>query len=339
MPRFISILSGFFVLVFLVGLSLAGIPKLINYQGMLTESDGTPLNDTVDMTFKIYVDSTSTANPDKKWEETHSDVPVINGLFNVMLGGVVSLNLDFSEDYWLDVTAGGEHQSERLRFTSVGYAYRAAVADSAATAGSGAGWVDEGTVLRLQTSTDSVGIGTASPTRRLEVKSSGYGDGFSVSSSGGNELFRVRQNSDASGAIYVFGNASDVKAKINGGGGGYITGGDFGVGTDSPNSTLHVEGSVAMAYRYVDSDYTATDSDCIITTGGGYDVHVTLPSAVGIAGRIYTIKQLEGGMDTYIETYGSQTIDGQSSMYLGYYNDYVTLVSNGNNWLIIGKNY
>ena len=54
MNRFIIIL-GLMILVFLVSLSLAEIPKLINYQGMLTESDGsTPVADgTYDLKFKI----------------------------------------------------------------------------------------------------------------------------------------------------------------------------------------------------------------------------------------------------------------------------------------------
>ena len=35
------------------------IPKLINYQGMLTDDVGSPLTDTVSMTFQIWTDSVS----------------------------------------------------------------------------------------------------------------------------------------------------------------------------------------------------------------------------------------------------------------------------------------
>jgi hypothetical protein len=87
----------------------ADIPKLINYQGMLTDDGGNPLNETVSITFKIYNDSLSVSPGDKKWEETQTGVEVVNGLFNVVLGKVSSLNLDFSEDYWLDITVGAEH--------------------------------------------------------------------------------------------------------------------------------------------------------------------------------------------------------------------------------------
>jgi hypothetical protein len=121
------------VLTFSISPCRAEIPKLINYQGMLTD-DGSPLTDTLDITFKIYNDSVSVSPTNMKWEETHSDVSVINGLFNVMLGGVSALNLDFSEDYWLDITVGAEHQPERLRFVSVGYAYRSRWAQRSDTA-------------------------------------------------------------------------------------------------------------------------------------------------------------------------------------------------------------
>jgi hypothetical protein len=64
--------------------------------------------------------------------ETQSNVEIIDGLFNVILGSVNPLDsLDFSEDYWLDITVGTEQMPKRLRFTSVGYAFRSQIADTA----------------------------------------------------------------------------------------------------------------------------------------------------------------------------------------------------------------
>jgi hypothetical protein len=156
----------------LTTLCLADIPKLINYQGMLTDDAGYPLTDTVSINFKIY---NAPSGGDKRWEETQTDVAVTEGLFNVILGGatVGGIDIDFAEEYWLEVTVEGEQTGERLRFTSVAYAYRALVADSAAVAGSGTGgaggWVDDGSVVRLETITDKVGIGTGSPDDKVEV--------------------------------------------------------------------------------------------------------------------------------------------------------------------------
>ncbi len=129
MPRLFLILTSLFILVFLVGLSLAGIPKLINYQGMLTDDSGNPLTDTLNITFKIY---NASSGGTLRWQETQPNIPVINGLFNVILGSVNPIDsLTFNEDYWLDITVGAEQMPTRLRFTSVGYAFRSLIADTA----------------------------------------------------------------------------------------------------------------------------------------------------------------------------------------------------------------
>ena len=74
------------------------------------------------------------------------------------------------------------------------------------------------------------------------------------------------------------------------------------------------------------------------TTSGA--LTITLPSASGISGRIYTIKKIgTGGIDKEltINPAGSATIDGGSSYII--YNDYtyVTLQTDGTNWYIIRK--
>ncbi|MGB2697629.1 MAG: hypothetical protein WBD28_07200, partial [Candidatus Zixiibacteriota bacterium] len=58
------------------------IPHMINYQGMLTNDEGTPLNGLYDLTFRIYdVPSGGTA----LWTGNFNDEEVLNGLFNVIL--------------------------------------------------------------------------------------------------------------------------------------------------------------------------------------------------------------------------------------------------------------
>jgi hypothetical protein len=162
----IMFISVLIILVFLASLCEAGIPKLINYQGMLTQSDGTtPVpNGNYNLTFKIYG---SLSGTDSLWREYHSNVSVTNGLFNVILGSVTTLNLAFNTDYWLGIRVGNDPElSPRIRLTSVGYAYRASVADSAVASpppSTGGGWTDDGTNVRLTTSTDKVGIGTSTP--------------------------------------------------------------------------------------------------------------------------------------------------------------------------------
>jgi hypothetical protein len=154
-----SILSG--------SSAFTAVPHLINYQGMLTDAEGTPLNGYYGLLFRIYDDTTEWSIV---WEDSLY-AQVSQGLFNVILGSHYALNLAFDKPYWLGVEVGGEVMP-LVKLTSVGYAYRAAVADSAVVAGSGGGgggWIDDGHVVRLETIGDSVGIGTTSPAEKLDV--------------------------------------------------------------------------------------------------------------------------------------------------------------------------
>jgi uncharacterized protein YaiE (UPF0345 family) len=148
----------------------ADIPKLINYQGMLTQSDGTtPVEDgAYDVVFKIYA---SESGNDSLWSESHLGVQVTNGLFGVMLGSVNLLDVPFDTEYWLEITVDGETMP-RFQLTSVGYAFHAKMADTASaavTATAGGGWADDGGVVRLETGTDKVGIGTTNPRVKLSL--------------------------------------------------------------------------------------------------------------------------------------------------------------------------
>jgi hypothetical protein len=168
MFRFITIINGLVVILILSILALAGIPQLINYQGMLTDNSGTPLTGSYNLTFKIWTDTTAGSS---LWTETQNGVQVQDGLFNVILGRLTTLNLPFDQQYWLEVGVGAETMP-RIRFTSVGYAYRSAIADSATVAISAptsGGWTDDGKVVRLATSSDSVGIGTTTPQAKLHI--------------------------------------------------------------------------------------------------------------------------------------------------------------------------
>lgn len=113
-------------------------------------------------------------------------------------------------------------------------------------------------------------------------------------------------------------------------------GGNFGVGTITPNSKLQISGSFAKKYNS-----TATG----ITLDGTYDVvevtatgqTITLPTAASITGRVYTIKLTASGSAT-VGTTSSQTIDGSTTYSLSAQYKYVTVMSNGSNWIIIANN-
>lgn len=83
--------------------------------------------------------------------------------------------------------------------------------------------------------------------------------------------------------------------------------------------------------------YTLTSTDSVIladATSGAFAN--TLPTAVGISGRQYTIKRINGGANTVtVGTTSSQTIDGASTKTLGAQWSAVTVVSDGANWQIV----
>ena len=103
----------------------AGIPHYMQFQGKATDINDTPLNGPHDLTFRIY-DAETEGN--LLWSETHSAVPVENGVFSVLLGGVTPLDLVFDNPYWISTeieTTNSTNEMPRIAITSVGYAYMA----------------------------------------------------------------------------------------------------------------------------------------------------------------------------------------------------------------------
>lgn len=124
MNKLIKIIVLFLVLSALrypLNASYASVPHLLNYQGRLTDSAGAPLNGSYQITFRIY-DAESGGN--LLWEEAQS-VVISQGVFAVLLGSVVNLNLAFDIPYFLEIKVGSEVMSPRQRITSSGYAINA----------------------------------------------------------------------------------------------------------------------------------------------------------------------------------------------------------------------
>jgi hypothetical protein len=123
------------------------------------------------------------------------------------------------------------------------------------------------------------------------------------------------------------------------------TNGNTGIGLANPHSKLQVSGAIATALVNLDSsvitNYTVTNNDSVIignTTSA--HIYITLPSAVGIKGRQYFMKNIgTNGFVISVYTTNSETIDG-----LNYPNsgdlevsdwESVRLVSDGANWFIL----
>jgi hypothetical protein len=108
------------------------------------------------------------------------------------------------------------------------------------------------------------------------------------------------------------------------------------VGGDSKVATLQSVANLSslgsLNYTQVNGNHTFTISDDIIDcTANSFTV--TFPTAVGIVGVIYHVKNSGTGTIT-VATTSSQTIDGSLTATLNQF-DSITVVSTGTNWIII----
>jgi len=206
---------------------LDGVPQLINYQGRLTGTDGNAVADGEYLiTFTIWDDSLSEAPSNRKWISPDCPVLVINGLFNCQLGSRESLppwTMTNEADLWLGIKVGDDPElSPRTRLSSAPYAYKAWQADYAKYADSAgilaggnpsSGWVDDGAFVRLETTTDNVGIGVVAPAEKLDVDGTAQMAGFKMPT-GAVEGYALTSDPNGSGTWQVI-NASLVKCGMN----------------------------------------------------------------------------------------------------------------------------
>ncbi|MCK4272105.1 hypothetical protein KAX22_05620 [bacterium] len=224
----------------------------MGWQGTLCDQYGVALDTTVSMAFAIYTDSTGGI---QVWSETQSLVTVSQGLFNVLLGRVNAIpDTVFNESSrWLAVQVGGDPElSPRQKIGGVGYAFRAAEADSAdyarnAPVGDDGDWtISGGDVYRVS---GNVGIGTTSPTLPLTL-GGGPGNLFGVE----NATCFVARNTGGTYERYLWPRAGDNSMYVLYGQGLYFRdddaspsttmflsqNGNVGIGTSSPGVKLDV---------------------------------------------------------------------------------------------------
>jgi len=146
------------------------IPQMINYQGQLRDNNGQAANGASTIVFKIYAAATEGT---ALYTETQN-VMVSNGVFNVLLGSVTPIPLNLFESgtaRFLEITVNNTVMTPRRQFGSVPYAFSSGttLVTTSGTNGVPGGWDDDGTVVRLTTITDNVGIGTITPDHKLTV--------------------------------------------------------------------------------------------------------------------------------------------------------------------------
>jgi len=302
-----SLIIAIALILFMVGVVFASdesyvpaIPHLLNYQGMLTQSDGiTPVPDgAYSIRFSIWDDLTLGS---ELWNETQS-VQVSKGLFNVNLGSVTPLSLPFDKYYWLEIKVGADPKlSPRTKLTSVGYAYTAEQAFTALSSPTGGGWVDAGATVRLQTATDKVGIGTTSPNAKLEINGNNSEEGLRVAWGSTYPTLYGEFKHSGSGGLKINANAgggwADMSLQTDGTTRLFIeSGGNIGIGTTTPGVKLQVIGGTDAAAGTQNSGYQIIGSST--ASHIAIDDNEIMQKASGTtAGKLYI--QNDGGVTAF----------------------------------------
>ena len=101
--------------------SFADVPRLISYQGRLTNAVGVPITGSHRITFKLY---TVASGGLAIWTENQTTTLNAEGLYNVMLGDSTNfpLSVDYSVAYWLGIAVDGGAEICRYQFGASPYA-------------------------------------------------------------------------------------------------------------------------------------------------------------------------------------------------------------------------
>lgn len=354
MKSFLS--SAFTFLIFLTSSTIwsQGVPSAMNYQAIARQDDGTPITDTeISVRFSIRSSETDGII---QWQEEHLTNTNQFGLFTLNIGDGVSTGAGFSPSFdaipWgsaahylqIDLlNSDGVYESMGVnQFLSVPYAFFAGSAadvddnDNNPNNETIDDFTFENDVLTITEDGEdfSVDLGP-----RLSELDAGQGInliqlvGDSLNIVEGSESFIV----DLSGISSAWAESGDVVSN---------SAQNIGVGTDSPQSTLHIEGSLSAAVDQVvgpvvvDLDDTQQVILANVTIGS---VTVNLPSASDCVGRQYTIKTMGSfgqpltSSCTVIPVLG-ESIDNESDYVMSEFNsEFVTIISDGSNWWIIGE--
>lgn len=115
------IITTFFLIIISVSL-YSQVPQTISWQGILQDSEQKNLSGTYSLTAKLFLASSGGT---AIWSETHNNVTVADGLVNLSLGSLTTFNINFDDDYWLEITVGNGTPLPRISLSAVPYAIRA----------------------------------------------------------------------------------------------------------------------------------------------------------------------------------------------------------------------
>ena len=215
--------AGFIALFAMPMHTSAAINPQINFQGKLTNTDGTNVtNGTYSIVFSIYTVSSGGSNV---WTETQPSVSVTDGIFQVSLGSVTALpgSVNFaSSPLYLGVKVGADlEMTPRIQFTAAPYAFNASTADNATQLGglTSSQFVQLAQSVQTDSSTTNASIGinkTGITAKVMDLQRNGA-TVFSVGNDGATFIKSQTDSATAfqvqsTGSIAIFGVDTNVKS-------------------------------------------------------------------------------------------------------------------------------
>ncbi len=224
------------------------VPPLIQFSGILKDTNGQPITAITGVTFSIYQDQDG-GTP--LWMETQNVQPDSQGRYTVLLGsnssqGVPADLFGSGQSRWLAVEGQGLQQTSRVLLVSVPYAMKAADADTLGgmpvsafvlanpPAGNGSGTTaSAGTAATSTTTTGGASTTSTSTTGTTTGSASTKTKTASSQPSGTSPNTNLLVKYDSSGNL--------VPSAA------YESGGYVGIGTSSPVTPLQVNGNILMS--------------------------------------------------------------------------------------------
>jgi hypothetical protein len=183
-----------------------------------------------------------------------------------------------------------------------------------------------------------LGIGTSSPATGVHIL--GAAPAIRLTDTSG-RILQLLGPTTGNGSVALSGTGADLEVATNTTGGGFLifktTATERARMTkDGTSTTLAISGGLGTAVATKTTTYAITALDSVVradATAGAFTM--TLPTAVGCAGRQYLLKKIDSSANAVtVSTTSSQTIDGAATYSLASQYSHVLLVSDGSNWMV-----